>query len=142
MLIFVGILNFFAALLHLGCIIYGASWYRFLGAGNEMIKLVEEKRIRPALITGLITVILLSWSLYDLSAANVIPPLPFVKFMLYFISVAYITRGVIGFASQRFRLCFTGNSETFWRISSSICLIIGIIHSIGIYQLYLQSHNL
>jgi hypothetical protein len=31
-----------AALAHLGCIIFGGSWYRFLGAGEQMAKMAEK----------------------------------------------------------------------------------------------------
>ncbi|MGQ4584278.1 hypothetical protein [Lysobacter sp. F60174L2] len=34
-------LNAIAALLHVGCIIFGASWYRFFGAGERMAQLAS-----------------------------------------------------------------------------------------------------
>ena len=30
-----------AGLLHVGCVVFGASWYRFVGAGQPMVQMVE-----------------------------------------------------------------------------------------------------
>ena len=39
-----------AAVMHIGCIIYGASWYRFFGAGERMAQLAStgSLKITPA----------------------------------------------------------------------------------------------
>lgn len=42
MLITAGLLSLSAALLHLICIYFGASWYRYLGAGEKMAEMAEQ----------------------------------------------------------------------------------------------------
>ena len=61
-----------AALLHLGCIVFGPSWYRFFGAGERMARLAAAGHIVPALVTVGIAAVLIVWSLYALSGAGVI----------------------------------------------------------------------
>ena len=36
LLVVAGALSALAALAHIGCIYFGASWYRFFGAGEQM----------------------------------------------------------------------------------------------------------
>ncbi|MGB4860371.1 MAG: hypothetical protein WBP11_13735 [Dokdonella sp.] len=36
-----GILSAIAALIHLGCIVFGAPWYRFFGAGERMAQMAS-----------------------------------------------------------------------------------------------------
>ena len=59
-LITAGILSALASLLHIGCIYFGASWYRFFGAGEHMAKLAEQGSLQPTLITE---VLCLCWLL-------------------------------------------------------------------------------
>lgn len=40
-----------AAVLHLGIIVKGATWYRFFGAGESMARAAEEGRWYPAIVT-------------------------------------------------------------------------------------------
>ncbi|KKK66980.1 hypothetical protein LCGC14_2958640, partial [marine sediment metagenome] len=44
-LIVAGTLSAIAAILHLGCIYFGAPWYRFFGAGEQMAQLAEQGSI-------------------------------------------------------------------------------------------------
>jgi hypothetical protein len=71
-----------AAVLHVGCIIFGGSWYRFFGAGERMVRLSASGSVTPAIITGGIAVVLTLWSLYAFSAAGVIPRLPLIRIVL------------------------------------------------------------
>ena len=48
-----------AALLHLGCIIFGGEWYRFFGAGEQMAQLAEAGHIYPTIVTLVIVILLL-----------------------------------------------------------------------------------
>ncbi|WP_353615513.1 hypothetical protein [Colwellia sp. PAMC 21821] len=41
MLVIAGFLSALAAAIHLGCIFFGASWYRFFGAGEHMAIMAE-----------------------------------------------------------------------------------------------------
>jgi hypothetical protein len=120
-----------AALLHVGCIVFGGDWYRFLGAGEAMALMAEQGLWYPSIVTAVIVVILLVWSLYGLSGAGVIKRLPLTKLALLMISSIFLLRGVsfVGLMAT-----LPENSMTFWLISSGICVFIGSLFAIGTYQ--------
>ena len=130
-LIFAGMLSAIVAMLHIGCIYFGAPWYRFFGAGEQMAVLAEQGSIQPTLITSGIVLVLSIWSLYAFSAAGIILRLPLVRIVLILITVIYLVRGIAGFFFVSSPL---GRSPEFWLWSSSICLCFGIIHLIGLKQ--------
>lgn len=130
-LISAGCLNGLAALIHLGCIYFGAQWYRFFGAGEHMATMAEQGKLQPTLITLFIALVLSVWSLYAFSAAGAIGRLPLLRIGLILITSIYILRGVVGFY---FITQPMGRSPEFWIWSSIICLCIGIIQLIGIKQ--------
>ncbi|MCC5854836.1 MAG: hypothetical protein JJU10_04035 [Idiomarina sp.] len=117
-----------AALAHLGCIIFGGDWYRFMGAGEQMALLAEQGSSYPAQVTAVIVVILLVWSLYALSGAGVIRKLPLVRTALCLISAVLLLRG-LGFYGLMTH--FPDNSMTFWLVSSGICLFMGSLFALG-----------
>lgn len=45
-----------AALAHIGCIIFGADWYRFFGAGEQMAQMAEAGDWYPAVVTSVIVI--------------------------------------------------------------------------------------
>ena len=120
-----------AAALHLGCILFGASWYRFFGAGEKMIRLVEAGSAYPTRVTLCIAALLLIWAAYAFSGAGLIPRLPFLRFALCAIALAYLVRGFGFFPLMRL---IPGNSPAFWLWSSVICAGIGAVHALGIRQ--------
>lgn len=120
-----------AALVHFGCIVFGAPWYRFLGAGEGMARMAERGERHPALMAAGIGAVLLIWALYALSGAGVVRRLPLLRTALCAIAAVYLLRGV---AFVAIRPLFPGNSRMFWLVSSGICLAIGIVHTIGLRQ--------
>ena len=130
-LVVAGCLSAVAALMHIGCIAFGAPWYRFFGAGEQMAVMAEQGMIKPTIITSFIVVVLSIWSLYAFSAAGVIGRLPFIRFALTVITTIYLVRGIAGiyFVSNPI-----GRSPEFWIWSSVICLSIGLLHMIGLKQ--------
>lgn len=128
-LIVAGALSALAALLHVGCIYFGASWYRFFGAGEQMALLAEQGSIQPTLITSGIVVVLSIWSMYAFSAAGVILRLPLIRLALVLITIIYLVRGLAGFALIGSAM---GRSPDFWLWSSVICLLFGLVHFIGL----------
>ncbi len=136
LLIFGAMLSGVAALLHIGCIIFGASWYRFSGAGERMARLAASGSWRPSLLTSGIVLVLVAWSLYALSGAGVIPRLPAVRLALCAITGMYLLRGVAGFGLAMFTP--GRNGFTFWCWSSAICLAIGAVHLFGTWQAWPQ----
>jgi len=132
-LILGAILSAIAALLHLGCIIFGAPWYRFLGAGEQMAQLAESGSSQPTIITLIITSMLGIWSLYALSGAGVIRKLPLLRTGLCVITAIYLIRGTVFFPLMSY---FPDNSPLFWIISSSICFFYGVVHLLGLRQVW------
>ncbi|MBU1390236.1 MAG: hypothetical protein KJ856_00365 [Gammaproteobacteria bacterium] len=130
-LIIAGALSAVVAILHIGCIYFGAPWYRFFGAGEQMALLAERGSIQPTLITSCIVLVLSIWSIYAFSAAGVIVRLPFLRLALILITFIYLLRGVAGFFLVSSPM---GRSPEFWMWSSLICLSFGIIHFIGLKQ--------
>ena len=122
-----------AALLHIGCIAFGAPWYRFLGAGERMAQMDLSGHWYPMVVTLVITAIPLVWSLYAFSGAGVIRKLPLTRVALCAITSVYLLRGV---AFAPLLAHFPGNSTTFWVVSSGICLTIGVVHFIGLRQVW------
>ncbi len=120
-----------AALIHLGCIFGGAPWYRFFGAGEQMAQLDLAGHWYPKVITSVIIAVLTVWSLYALSAAGIIRKLPFVRLVLIAITGVFLLRAVAFVPLQPY---FPGNSMTFWLVSSAICLVIGVLHALGLRQ--------
>jgi len=126
-----GSLSAFAALLHLGCIYFGAPWYRFFGAGEEMAILAEQGSIQPTIVTSVIFIILTTWSAYAFSAAGLIKKLPLIRLALILITFIYLARGIAGFFLIYQPM---GRSAEFWLWSSIICLTIGLTHLFGLRQ--------
>lgn len=126
-----GSLSAFAALLHLGCIYFGAPWYRFFGAGEEMAILAEQGSIQPTIVTSVIFIILTTWSSYAFSAAGLIKKLPLIRLALILITFIYLARGIAGFFLIYQPM---GRSAEFWLWSSTICLTIGLTHLFGLRQ--------
>ena len=130
-LILAGMLSAIAAALHVGCIMFGAPWYRFFGAGEQMARLSEHGSIKPTIITSIITLTLAVWALYAFSAAGLIGHLPFIRTALVMIILIYCSRGILGFFFINNPM---GRSPQFWLWSSAVCLMIGAIHLIGLQQ--------
>lgn len=130
-LIIAGTLSAVVAVLHLGCIYFGGSWYRFFGAGEQMARLSEQGSSKPTLITSGIILILSIWSLYAFSAAGIIFKLPLTRIVLVLITFIYLARGIVGFFLINNPI---GRSPEFWIWSSIICLSFGVVHLIGLKQ--------
>jgi hypothetical protein len=124
-------LSALAAFLHVGCILFGASWYRFFGAGERMARMAAAGHWYPAILTSGIVAILSGWSLYALSGAGVIRRLPFPRTVLCIVTGMYMLRAL---AFAPFHRYFPGNSPAFWLWSSAICFVIGLVHLVGLRQ--------
>lgn len=130
LLVLAAILDAIAALLHVGCIVFGAPWYRFFGAGERMVRLADSGSRYPALVSAFIVVVLSLWALYALAGAGVIAHLPLLRAVLILIAAIYLLRGVAGVPVALIR------REPFWWWSSGICLAIGLVHLIGLWQVW------
>lgn len=125
--------SFVAALAHIATIIGGPDWYRFFGAGEHMAQLAAQGSHKPTLITLFIAAILALWGGYALAGAGLIPALPLLKTGLVVITGIYLLRAVAGFVLPFITRhpAIMENSITFWMVSSTICLLIGLTYLIG-----------
>lgn len=134
-LIIAAVLSAIAALLHVGCIVFGASWYRFFGAGEAMALLAEQGSVMPTILTSLIAVVLFVWSAYALSAAGIIRKLPLMRGALIIITSIYLVRGIGGL----FLISSPGeNTPEFMFWSSAICIVYGLFYLVGLRQKWSQ----
>lgn len=125
--------NAVAGLLHLGCIAFGASWYRILGAGEDMARMAEAGRWEPHLITLAIALVLFGWAAYVWAGAGQSLPFPAIRWIVLAVTLIYLLRGVAGFLVNAPN---SGRSQAFWWWSSSICLVIGTLHAVGLRQVW------
>jgi hypothetical protein len=128
-LIVAGSLSAAAAVAHLACTLIGAPAYRLMGAGEKMVRAVEAGKPQPTLVTLAIAGTLFIWAAYAFAGAGVIGRLPLLKIALPVICAVYLLRAV---AFPLLKPAFPENSQTFWLVSSGICLGIGLIHLYGI----------
>jgi len=126
-------LSAMAALLHICVIFGGPAWYRFFGAGERMAVGAAAGHWYPPIVTLLIAGVLGVWAAYALSGAGVLQPLPLLAFVLPAITAVYLLRGMVAvglFAFDRQRL------NAFWVWSSAICLVFGLVHLVGLVQVW------
>ena len=128
-----GAVTAIASVAHLACIALGAPAYRFMGGGERMARAAAAGKIKPTLITLAIASVLLVWALYAFSGAGIAPRLPFTQVALLLISAAFLARAV---AFPLLRPVFPENSTTFWLVSSSICLLLGVLYAVGVAALW------
>lgn len=137
-LIIAGSLSFLAAALHIGVVIGGPDWYRFLGAGEAMALMAEKGSLKPTVITLGIATVLIIWGAYAWSGAGLLPNMPLLKLALSAITAIYLIRGVGGLVAPFItnHPQIKKNSTAFWVWSSVICLVIGVFHLMGIFAIW------
>ena len=132
MLVLAAALSAIAAALHLAVIAGGPEWYRFFGAGERMARLAEARSAVPTVVTLGISAVLALWAVYAAAGAGLLRPLPFTAAALLVITSIYVLRGlaiVPAALSPALRTPFN-----LW--SSAICLAIGLVHAIGLWQVW------
>jgi hypothetical protein len=127
------VLSAIAALLHIGCIVFGAPWYRFFGAGEKMARMAQQGNPKAALITSGIVIVLALWSLYALSGAGVVGRLPLLRTGLALIATIYVVRGLVVLPML---VVAPDKATPFWWWSSAICLSFGLVHVQGLRLLW------
>ena len=120
-----------AAMAHVGCVVFGAPWYRFFGAGEKMARLAEKGSSAPARITSGIVLVLAIWSYCALAGAGLVPRPPLLRVALCAITAIYLLRASMAVLMMR---TMPGRSTAFWFWSSAICLTLGALHLIGTRQ--------
>lgn len=118
-----------AVLLHIGCIVFGATWYECFGAGERMVQLSRAGHPSPTAITTAITLVLALWTAYALSAAGWLPALPGRRRVLVLIIAILGGRGIAGLLIGRLRPGYNG--ARFWYASSLTCLALAGLYAAG-----------
>ena len=121
-------MSFAASALHIGCILGGADWYRFFGAGEQMARLDEAGSLRPAALTFVIAAILAGWGLFALSAAGMTSRVPLLRTGLLAIIVVLFARTALFFVPSTWD---PDDTVEFMAVSSAIVAMMGIIFAIG-----------
>jgi uncharacterized membrane protein len=123
-----------ASLLHIAIIAGGAKWYQFFGAGKKFTQAAKQGHGWHDVVTLGIAAMLAMWAAYALSVLEVgVPQLPAEKPVLSLITAAYLLRGVGGFALLL--VPKSGYSTRFVVGSSLICLSVGVVHAVGLWEL-------
>lgn len=135
MLMLCGMLSAAAALAHVGCIVFGAPWYRFFGAGERMALMAEAGNPMAAIITSAITAVLAVWAAYAFSAAGLLPRMPWTRLALCAITGIYLLRGIAGIVVVLLAVK-TEQGTSFWWWSSGICLAFGGVHALGLSRVW------
>jgi hypothetical protein len=126
-------LSAIAALLHVGIIVGGPAWYRFFGAGERLASAAAAGEVYPTLVTAAIALALAMCAAYACAGAGLIGPLPFAKPVLGAITAVYLLRGLVIvplLAGAR------PGVTAFWLWSSLICLGYGVVHLVGVVQVW------
>ena len=131
LLIVGGVLSAIASLLHLGCIAFGAAWFRFFGAPEPLIRAYEAGDMRLVWITIVIAAGLAIWAAYAFSAAGLIGKLPLLRTGLVTIAAIYLLRGLLLFPALA-KAPYPRSEFDIW--SSAIVLIFGLTYAVGTWQ--------
>lgn len=102
--------------------------------GDGMARLAAQGSWYPAIITLAIAFVLAIWSAYALAGAGLLPRLPLLRVALVAITAVFLLRGIAGLPLAIFAP--GENSPTFWVWSSAICLLIGIVHALGVWRVW------
>jgi len=124
-----------ASLLHVAIIAGGPAWYRFFGAGERMARLAARGSLYPAVVTAAIAAVLAVWTLYALSGAGAVRPLPFPGPALAVIAAVFLARGVLGIPMVLFTHGAYANElkgrMTFMFVTSALCIALGLCYAAG-----------
>jgi heme/copper-type cytochrome/quinol oxidase subunit 3 len=127
-----------ASLAHLVCIVGGPDWFRAMGAGERMARMVERGAVMPLILTVIIAAILATWAAYAFSAAGLIGRLPLMRVALVAIAAVLIARGLMMFAPGLWR---PDLSLEFKIWSSLATLVLGALFAIGTIQAWTTLSN-
>ena len=98
-----------------------------------MARAAENSRLYPTLVTAGIAAMLAIWGMFALAGAGLIARLPALKPMLILITTVYLLRGpliVVLLTPAR------SKSTRFLVWSSVACLVYGVVHLIGLVQVW------
>ena len=116
------------AVLHIFIISQGAWAYRFFGAGETIASMAEQGSWIPGLLTSAIVAAFCLAAAYFISAAGLIPRLPFLRVGVLTIATVYTLRGLAILPAPFFHV----EISQFDLWSSLISLAVGLLHVAGV----------
>lgn len=138
-LLIAALITAIAALLHIGIIVMGPSWYRFFGAGEGMAQMAEKGSAYPVVITLMIFAVLATFSIYAFSGAGYLPPLPLQRVVLYGAGGVFLLRGILGIPAVLMidhpYLLELRARPIFMVVTSVIVIFMGLMYVIGTLKL-------
>ena len=137
-LVLAGVGSIVASLAHLACIVGGPDWFRAMGAGERMARMVERGAIMPLVVTVFIAAVLAVWAAYALSAAGLIGRLPLTRLALTAITTVLLARGLLVFVPGFWRPDLSLEFKT-W--SSVATLALGVLFAIGTVRAWATLSN-
>lgn len=132
-------LSFAASGLHILCIVGGPDYLRFFGAGEKFARWTEAGSWVPGVETLIIAGVLMVWGVYALAGAvtpngaGIPMALPYLKWILAAITAVYLLCGIVFVPIYALTMHHI-NAFAIW--SSLICLGYGIVHAVGLYQVW------
>jgi hypothetical protein len=120
------------ALLHIGIIIIGAPAYLYFGAADLAILAYQGSPL-PAIITSVIVVFFIVFSLYGFAGAGALRRLPLLRTGLILIGGVYTLRGLI-VIFDLIRLVRGADYSFRQTVFSATALMIGLFHVIGTWR--------
>jgi len=97
--------------------------------------MAEKGHWYASFVAFAIGALLAVWAAYALSGAGLLRQLPYVRLVLSTITGIYLLRAV---AFPLLKPAFPENTNTFWLVTSGICLVIGLVHLVGLRQVWGQ----
>ncbi len=134
-LVAAAVLSGVAALLHVAIVFGGAPWYRYFGAGERMAAAADAGRAYPTLVTLGIAAVLALWAAYALAGAGLLAGVPLLKWGLAAITAIYLVRGL---AIVPVLVFARAQATPFLVWSSIICIGYGVVHLVGMVQVWNQ----
>lgn len=122
-----GYLNILIAIGHIVGLIWADQMFEITGIGKEMETLAQTHTSLPYLLTIFVAIVFLIFGLYGLSADHQFRKLPFLKPVIFSITVIYLLRGFGELIADKIK----GTNSISETIYSLFALAIGLLFLIG-----------
>lgn len=139
-LLWSGVAAVAGALLHIAAIFGGPAWFRFIGATEPIIRMVERGHSFPVIVVLVAAAILLACASYAFSGAGLIPRLPLLRTGLVMITGGSLIHGIAFIPAvivwpQAMMNVYDGEGiNTVLIVTNLLCLAVGMGYLIGTRQ--------
>lgn len=136
-LIWSGIAAAAGGLLHLAAIFGGPAWYRFIGATEPIIRMVERGHSYPIVVVLVAATFLFACASYAFSGAGLIPRLPLLRTGLVLITAGVLIHGLafipmVVLWPEAMLLVYDGDGiNTALIVTTILCLVTGTGYALG-----------